>query len=164
MPVFHNWSSDSSREPCPATAASSCGSADSTCSSPGTWGSTHSNSSEALKSLRTQGTEGERRRGSWGPGLQLALSPSQRRAQLGWPSRALLICPSQPLIKGRPCRPMGCPNVSFFLWEKTHNNQKQTNPRIIIASLLASQVLVKNDLHNDTMDVKHRACCYSKWK
>lgn len=34
--VFHSWFSDSSREPCPATAASSSGSAGSTCSSPAT--------------------------------------------------------------------------------------------------------------------------------
>lgn len=50
--------------------------------------------------------------------------------------------------KGRPCRPVGCPNVRFFL----RSRPNQTNPRTIIASLPGSQVL-ENRLHNGTMYV-----------
>lgn len=50
---------------------------------------------------------------------------------------------------------MGYLNFNFFLWEKNYN-PKQTNPRII-ATLLASQVLVKNNIHDNTVYVKHLA-------
>lgn len=91
----------------------------------------HENQLSALP-LSREGLSDPRNREKNGQGAQgvsgAAHLPETRRSQHKTASRARLLQAAQPLRKGRPCRPPGCPELSFFLWGANPQPPEHTPP------------------------------------
>nr|XP_031323410.1 N-acetylglucosaminyl-phosphatidylinositol de-N-acetylase isoform X2 [Camelus dromedarius] len=86
----------------------------------------------SLQGLSDPGTQ-EGAGASVGAGSPHCLETPARRCVLSsWPRWST----------SRKNEPAGCPSLSCFLWEQNHNNRKQTHPRIVVATPLASHVYV----------------------